>query len=175
MKPEFVVEELKSINDVKIIRPNFATDIRGTIWSSYEDWLGQKILPKKITFRHDKFSKSKKNVLRGIHGDEKTWKLVSTVYGEIYQVIIDLRRSSSTFMQWKSFVINDTNKISLLIPPGIGNGYFVQSNESIYHYKLAYEGFYNDSNQQFSYRWNDKNLGVNWPVKKPILSERDAL
>ena len=67
------------------------------------------------------------------------------------------------------------NKISLLIPPGIGNGYFVQSNESIYHYKLAYEGFYNDSNQQFSYRWNDKNLGVNWPVKKPILSERDAL
>ena len=57
----------------------------------------------------------------------------------------------------------------------MGNAYYVSSTQAVYHYKLAYLGNYLDSNDQFTYKWNDKNLGINWPMKKPILSDRDSL
>ena len=63
-------------------------------------------LIKNVNFRHDKFSLSRKNVLRGLHGDNKTWKLVTCVYGEIHQVVVDLRETSPTYMKWEKFIIN---------------------------------------------------------------------
>ena len=69
-----------------------------------------------------------KNVLRGIHGDDKTWKLVSCIHGKIFQVIVDLRKDSKTFKKWKSYEISSKNKKSILIPPNFGNAFWFKVN-----------------------------------------------
>ena len=127
----------------------------------------------KIQFKHDKFSESCNNVLRGIHGDSKSWKLVTAVYGEIFQVVVDLRKDSNSFKQYESFTLNSHSPKSVLIPPGMGNAYYVLSKKAVYHYKLAYDGEYIDADEQFSFAWNDKSINIEWPSNKPILSERD--
>jgi dTDP-4-dehydrorhamnose 3,5-epimerase len=174
MSINFEIEKSKIINGVWIIKPSISSDNRGNIWTSFLQDEVEKLLPDGLNFKHDKFSESRHNVLRGIHGDSKTWKLVTCVFGEIHQVVADLRESSPTFMKWEKFVINKDSQFIILIPPGVGNAYYVSSTQAVYHYKLAYLGNYLDSNDQFTYKWNDKNLGINWPMKKPILSDRDS-
>ena len=75
---------------------------------------------------------------------------------------------------YESFTINEDNRISILIPPKFGNAFYVKSDEAVYHYKLAYHDNYIDSNEQFSYKWDDPKFAINWEVKNPILSDRDA-
>jgi len=148
--------------------------MRGNIWTSFLKDETEKLLPDNLSFKHDKFSQSKKNVLRGIHGDEKSWKLVTCVYGAIQQVVIDCRKESDIYKKYESFEINENNQISVLIPPRFGNAYYVKSNQAVYHYKLAYEGEYIDANKQFSYKWNDPTFKIKWPIENPILSDRDS-
>lgn len=169
----FHIEESKIIRGVYIIEPNIATDMRGNIWTSFLKDQIQELLPEGMVFKHDKFSRSKNNVLRGIHGDTKSWKYVTCVYGEIYQVIVDMRPSSETYHQWQSFDIKEQNQKIILMPPMMGNAYYVMSSEAVYHYKLAYEGDYFDANDQFSIKWNDPQINISWPSQKPILSPRD--
>ena len=126
-----------------------------------------------LSFRHDKFSYSKKNVLRGIHGDHKTWKLVTCVYGEIFQVVVDCRKNSDTYLKWEKFIIKECEPTLILIPPNMGNAFYVSSDSAVYHYKLAYEGSYVDADEQFSLKWNDPKINIHWPTTTPILSERD--
>jgi dTDP-4-dehydrorhamnose 3,5-epimerase len=175
MSIEFNITTSNIISDVKIIQPSVSLDKRGTIWTSYLSSEIDKLTPNNIGFIHDKFSESKKNVLRGIHGDEKTWKLVTSVYGEIYQVVVDYRESSPTYLKWDSFTINKENQKLILIPPGVGNAYYVTSDNALYHYKLAYLDEYNDVDSQFTLAWNDDRFGIKWPTNSPILSERDFL
>lgn len=170
---DFDIQESSKLKGVYIIKPNISTDNRGNIWTSFYSDDIDKLLPNDLKFKHDKFSKSIKNVLRGIHGDAKSYKLVTCVYGEIMQVVVDLRTDSSTYMQWESFIINENNQQSILIPPYMGNAYYVMSDEVIYHYKLAYKGEYFDADQQFTYAWNDDKIGIKWPTTTPILSSRD--
>ena len=106
MNINFEIEKSKIINGVWIIKPSISRDSRGNIWTSFLKDEVEKLLPDGLYFKHDKFSESRHNVLRGIHGDRKTWKLVTCVFGEIQQVVVDLRESSSTFMKWEKFVIN---------------------------------------------------------------------
>ena len=169
----FDIQKSQCLNDVFIIRPDISKDIRGNIWTSFIKNDIETLLPDNLYFKHDKFSKSKKNVLRGIHGDTKSWKLVTCVFGDIYQVVVDCREESSSFKQYESFNINETNQISVLIPPQLGNAYYVKSDKAVYHYKLAYEGDYIDADEQFSYCWNDPIFNIEWPTKNPILSKRD--
>jgi dTDP-4-dehydrorhamnose 3,5-epimerase len=171
---DFKITESKNIKGLIIIKPSVSSDIRGTIWTSYYRDDIDALLPEGLSFRHDKFSQSKKNVLRGIHGDDKTWKLVTTVYGEIYQVVVDLREESPTYMRWEGFFISKENQVSILVPPSFGNAYYALSDQVVYHYKLAYNDDYNDVNHQFVLKWNDKNLGIKWPTDCPILSKRDS-
>ena len=170
---EFDILKSRYLKDVYIIRPGISKDIRGNIWTSFIKKDIEALLPENLYFKHDKFSESKKNVLRGIHGDKKSWKLVTCVFGDIYQVVVDCREESSTFNQYESFNINALNQISVLIPPRFGNAYYVKSENGVYHYKLAYEGEYIDANEQFSYKWNDPAFNIKWPTNNPILSERD--
>lgn len=156
-----------------IIEPSISIDERGTIWSSFFSDQIDSYLPDNLHFKHDKFSESSKNVLRGIHGDSKSWKLVTSVFGEIYQVAVDLRKESKTFNQYESFVLNSSSPKSVLLPPGMGNAYYVLSKKAVYHYKLAYNGDYIDADEQFSVAWDDKNINIEWPSNKPILSNRD--
>jgi dTDP-4-dehydrorhamnose 3,5-epimerase len=130
---------------------------------------------KKLNFLHDKLSLNKKNVLRGLHGDLSSYKLVSCVYGEVFQVVADFRKKSSTFGKYYSTKLSQKNKKILLIPPGVANGFLVLSKESIYNYKLAYKGKYKDYDKQFTIKFDNKLFNIKWPKRKYIMSARDRL
>lgn len=170
---EFEITKSKIIEGVYVFKPSVNIDLRGSLYTTYNSDIFEEYIPKDLKFNHDKFSKSFKNVLRGIHGDTKSWKLVTSVFGEVLQVIVDVRKDSSSYLKHEKFIINEQNPISVLIPPGIGNSFLVLSEVAIYHYKLAYLGEYLDAQEQFSYKWNDPILGIEWPINEPILSNRD--
>lgn len=77
-------------------------------------------------------------------------------------------------MKHEKFKLNSENNMQILVPPGMGNSFYVHSDEAVYHYKLAYEGNYIDADEQFTFAWNDPKLGIDWPCENPILSERDS-
>ena len=155
------------INGVVDREQDAFTDYRGDLYTIWKDDEFD------LNFNHDKVSTSRKHVLRGIHGDNKSWKLVTCLYGEVYFVIVDNRESSDTFLQWESMMLTDRNRKQVLIPPGVGNGFLVMSHRSVFHYKWSYEGEYADVDQQFTIKWNDPIVGVDWPIDNPILSKRD--
>jgi len=174
MSIDFEVQESSLLKGVYILTPSISNDSRGNIWTSFLKEHVEKLLPDNLFFKHDKFSHSKYNVLRGIHGDNKSWKLVTCVYGHIQQVVVDMRKSSSSFKKWQSFDIHSGNQQLILIPPEMGNAYYVKSTEAVYHYKLAYTGIYSDAEEQFTLNWNDTTIGIKWETKNPILSNRDS-
>lgn len=122
-------------------------------------------------FIQDDISTSNHNVLRGIHGDKTTAKLVSCLYGEFYLVVVNNNPDSPQYKKWQSFILSDSNRKQVLIPPLFGNGHLVLSEISIYHYKQTTE--YNREGQ-FTIMWDDPDYNITWPVKKPILSKRDG-
>ncbi|QOQ97709.1 dTDP-4-dehydrorhamnose 3,5-epimerase family protein [Helicobacter winghamensis] len=174
MAIEFDIKESKKLKGVYIITPNKFQDLRGEIWSSYSKDALSHLLPNGLEFVLDKFTLSKPNVLRGIHGDHKSWKLVTCITGEIYQVVVDCRKDSPTYLKWEKFIINSDNQKLILIPPYFGNAQYVSSKcDSMYCYKLAYDGEYMDAKDQFTFAWNDPRIGIDWGVENPILSNRD--
>ena len=173
MSIDFDIQESTKIAGVYILKPSISEDTRGNIWTSFLKDEVEELLPNDLYFKHDKFSTSKNNVLRGIHGDIKSWKLVTCVHGEIQQVVVDCRKDSPTYKQWQDFIINQDNQQLILIPPNMGNAYYVNSENAVYHYKLAYDGDYIDADEQFSLSWNDDSIGIKWMSDNPILSNRD--
>ncbi|MGE4297675.1 MAG: dTDP-4-dehydrorhamnose 3,5-epimerase family protein [Desulfovibrionaceae bacterium] len=123
-----------------------------------------------VDFVQDDFSISRKDVLRGLHGDAYTWKMVCCPFGQYYLVVADCREGSETFGKWESFVVSDRNRRQVLIPPGFANGHLILSERAIFQYK---QSAYYDAKGQFSYRWDDPRLNIWWPIKSPILSRRD--
>ena len=112
-----------------------------------------------------------RGVLKGMHGDAGTYKLVQCVYGSVYAVILNCDETSADFGKWQSFVLSAENKHQLYIPPMYGNGYYVLSDTAVYAYKQStYYGDY----PQFTYKWNDPRFNINWPDDTVIVSERDA-
>jgi dTDP-4-dehydrorhamnose 3,5-epimerase len=159
--------------DILVFEPEVFIDERGNIYSSYSNDLYRIYLPGNIDFIHDKFAESRYNVLRGLHGDNKTWKLVSCVWGELFEVVADIRPDSETFRKWDSFILSSEKYRQVLIPPGFVNGYYVMSPNAVFHYKLAYAGDYNDADKQQTIKWNDQELDIKWPCSNPILQQRD--
>lgn len=123
-----------------------------------------------VTFVQDDISVSSRHVLRGIHGDRETWKLVSCLYGKFYLVVVNWDETSEQYRQWESFTLSDGNRLQVLIPPKFGNGHVVLSEHAIFHYK---QSTYYDRSGQFTLTWNDPNIGIWWPISAPILSRRD--
>ena len=155
------------IEGVEVMQPDVYTDYRGDLWTL---WNADS---HKFNFNHDKVSTSRRHVLRGIHGDQKSWKLVTCLYGELYFVIADPRPNSPTNKQWDSMILDSRSRKQVLLPPGVGNGFLVLSDESVFHYKWLYPGPYPDVQDQFTIRWNDPSWGINWPIENPILQTRD--
>ena len=173
MAMDFEICESSKLKGVFIITPNKFSDLRGDIWTAFTE---EHLAPlAKARFKHDKFINSHFNVLRGIHGDTKTYKLVTCVFGEVQQVVVDARADSPTYLQWESFTISPQARKLILLPPNMGNAHYVLSREAVYYYKLAYEGEYIDAPEQFTLAWNDPKINVKWQLKaeKPILSNRD--
>ena len=173
MSFKFHIQESEKLKGVYFFKPDISVDLRGNIWTTFNKKLVEKYLPKNLEFVHDKFSTSNKDVLRGIHGDNKSWKLVTCVYGNVQQVVVDLRKDSDTYKQFESIDICWDSPQLILIPPNMGNAFLVKSDVAVYHYKLAYHGKYIDAADQFSFPWNDKEFSINWDCDLPILSERD--
>ena len=167
------VTHSKILPDVLIFEPSVFWDLRGNIYTSFNKENYQNYLPEKLEFIHDKFAQSKYNVLRGLHGDHKTWKLVSCVWGELYEVVVDMRKDSSNYKKWDAFELSSEKYKQILIPPGFVNGYCVRSPHAVFHYKLAYHGDYIDAGEQMTYVWNDQSLKIKWPCVDPILQGRD--
>ncbi len=159
----------KRLKEIKIFKPDIFKDFRGEIWTKWE-----KKFFKNIKFNLSKYTISKKNVLRGFHGDTKSWKLVSCIKGEVLNVIVDYRKSSKNYLRYSSIILNDKNKLSVFIPPKFLNSWLCLSKDCIYSYDYSFKGNYNDVKNQISLRWNDAKINYKWPVKKPILSRRDG-
>ena len=164
--------------EIKIVQPSVYHEYRGSISTTYHSEYYDRLLPAGerndgLEFKHDRFSKSKLGVLRGLHYDEKTWKLVSCIHGKIYLVVLDVRPNSPTYGKWESFIISPETATQVLIPPMFANGHLVMDDNSIFTYKMAYKGEYNDENKQKTIVFNDSRFGIEWPVQSPILSKRD--
>ena len=148
--------DYNKIEGVKIFEPDMYTDFRGDLWTIWKE----DEFPLDIHFNHDKFSSSRKNTLRGIHGD-------------LYFVFVDNREKSKTYMQWDYEILNDKSRKIVVIPPGVGTSFLVMSEHSVFGYKWSYTGEYPDVEDQFSIKWNDPRIDIHWPIDNPILSERD--
>jgi len=153
------------------ISPDIFKDDRGQFVETYNEEL-YKQNGITATFVQDDFSASKKDVLRGIHGDPETFKLVSCLYGTLFFVVVNCNEKSKDFGKWQTFTLSDENRIQILIPPGHGNAYLVQSEYGIFAYK---QSTYYDPKRQFTYMWNDPKFAIPWPIKNPILSRRDTV
>lgn len=121
---------------------------------------------------HGRFSRSYKGVLRGLHYDTKTWKLVQAVVGEIYLVVLDVIPDSPTYGIWESFILSERDRNQVLIPPGFANGHYAIT-DCIFHYNLFYNGEYIDANEQGVIKWNDSRFNIEWPTDNPVLQNRD--
>ena len=117
-------------------------------------------------------SSSKKNVLRGLHLQTKfsQGKYLSVLKGEIFDVAVDLRKNSKTFGKYFSIKISDKSGISIFIPPGFAHGFVGLKKENILSYHCTN---YRSPNSEIGIKWNDKDLKIKWPIKKPTLSNKD--
>ncbi len=152
----------------KFTKDSFSDD-RGELYTIWKD----SDTPD-LNFNHDKVAISNNRVLRGLHTD-KSWKLITCLYGSIQLVVVNFDQGSSQYLSWTDFILNSTQKekISILVPPGFLNGHLVLSEQAIFHYKWCYEGDYPDVKDQKSVYWSDPKIGINWLIDNPILSERD--
>lgn len=160
---------MEKIKDVHVTTPDIYTDFRGDLWTLWDKSKSNF----NLDFNHDKVSTSRKNVLRGIHGDFKSYKLVTCLHGEVYFVVLDNRKTSPTYGEWDSMILDNKTRKQVLIPPGVGNGFLVLSRSAVFHYKWAYDGEYPDVDEQFTIKWNNKKFNIYWPIKEPILQFRD--
>lgn len=163
------VQKTKLEGVLLITPPTIFKDFRGTYVELYNEEIYNKA-GVSAKFVQDDISVSSRHVLRGIHGDAKTWKLVSCLFGEFYLIVINCDKTSKQYRQWESFTLSDENRLQVLIPPKFGNGHLVLSEFAVFHYK---QSTYYDRAGQFTIHWDDSSLGLSWPVKNPILSERD--
>ncbi|MBE0067688.1 dTDP-4-dehydrorhamnose 3,5-epimerase [Thermoanaerobacterium thermosaccharolyticum] len=172
MIQKFTFEEL-DLNGAYIIRPFIAYDERGYFIKDYSEEIF-----KENGLHHDLkevfYTSSRKGVIRGIHFQrvKEQAKLVRCIYGKIYDVIVDLRKNSPTFGEWRGFYLSEENKNELYIPKHFGHGYLAIE-PSIVSYKCA-EKFYGEYDDGII--WNDPEIGIDWPldmVDEVILSDKD--
>ena len=130
----------------------------------------KKLIKEKFVF--DVSSKSKRNVLRGLHMQMKfqQGKYISVLKGKILDVVVDCRKNSKTFGKNFKIILSDSNCKSLYIPPGFLHGFLGLDTENIVTYSCTN---YRDKNSEIGVKWNDKYLKIKWKIKKPILSKKD--
>ena len=158
------------LDGVKLVMPatNFL-DFRGRYLEIYNTDL-YKSSQISIDFIQDDVSISNKGVLRGVHGDRKTWKLISCLIGTLYVIVVNNDENSKQYKKWESFSLSNQNYFQLLIPPNFGVGHLVMSKSAVFHYKQSTQY---DRESQFTIKWNDSGFNFWWPIKNPITSVRD--
>lgn len=163
-----------SIEGLAIIQPKVFEDERGYFMESFKESFFKESFPD-IHFIQDNESKSSYGVLRGLHFQKSPYeqtKLVRVVKGKVLDVAVDLRKNSSTYCKWESFILSEENKHQLLIPKGFAHGFVVLSNEAILSYKV--DNPYSPESDS-GIRYNDVKLAIDWKVQPSdlIISPKD--
>lgn len=161
-----------SIPEVILVEPSAFTDDRGYFLESFKasDFLLNNI---PNNFVQDNLSFSKQNVIRGMHFQKKPkeqGKLVSVIKGCVLDVAVDLRKESPTFLKWIAVELNDKQHAMLYIPEGFAHGFLTLTEEVYLLYKCTKEY---DPKSDSGIRWDDPDIGIDWPVKNPVVSEKD--
>lgn len=161
-----------AIPDVLIIEPKVFGDDRGFFFESFNENDFSKAVGEKTTFVQDNHSLSKKGVLRGLHYqmEQTQGKLVRVVSGTVFDVAVDLRKSSSTFGKWVGVELSADNKKQIWIPEGFAHGFLVLSDQAEFLYKTT--DYWHAASEQCIV-WNDSTLNIKWPINAPILAEKD--
>jgi dTDP-4-dehydrorhamnose 3,5-epimerase len=165
-----------AIPDVVLIEPRVLTDDRGFFLETFQ---ARKYAPAGVTapMVQDNHSGSRRGVLRGLHYQIRCpqGKLVSVLAGEVFDVAVDLRRSSPTFCQWVGLTLTARDRRQMWVPPGFAHGFYVLSEWAEVCYKAT--DFYNPEYER-TLLWNDPEVGVRWPMadgEGPVLSPKDAI
>ena len=162
-----------SIPEVIIFVPKVFGDERGFFYESFNEKVFKQATGLNIDFVQDNHSKSAKNVLRGLHyqTEHAQGKLVRVTQGEVFDVAVDLRQSSSTFGQWVGEKLTAENKHMIWVPAGFAHGFVVLSETAEFLYKTT--DFYSPEHE-ISIQWNDADIGIDWPLDgEPSLSVKD--
>ncbi len=163
-----------AIPDVFLIEPKVFGDERGFFFESFNQAQFEAAIGKPVQFVQDNHSRSVKNVLRGLHYQirQPQGKLVRVVQGEVFDVAVDLRKSSLTFGQWVGEILSAENKHQLWVPEGFAHGFVVLSDTAEFLYKTT---DYHAPAHERCILWNDTTLQIEWPKGiQPILSAKDA-
>ncbi|CPR13631.1 dTDP-4-dehydrorhamnose 3,5-epimerase [Brenneria goodwinii] len=162
------------IEGVKIIQPKVFGDARGFFLETFEKRRYQEMLNIDLDFVQDNHSRSSKGVLRGLHFQRSNpqGKLVRVVRGEVFDVAVDIRPDSPTYGAWEGVILSEENKTQFWIPPGLAHGFVVLSDVADFEYKCT--DYYNPANEG-CLLWNDPDVGIEWPINNPLLSEKDKL
>ena len=162
------------IPDVKLIEPEVFEDNRGYFFESFNQDKFKKAIGRSVIFIQENQSMSKKGVIRGLHYQKEPFaqgKLVRAIQGEIFDVIVDIRKSSLTFGQHISYFLSEDNNKQIWVPPGFAHGFLVTSEIAIIQYKAS--NFYSPANEGCII-WNDPYLNIQWPrLDKIVLSKKD--
>lgn len=167
---ELEVEETP-LEGLLLIQPKIFNDARGLFYESYMD-LNYQQCGIAEPFVQDNISVSNERVLRGLHYQVKQEqaKLVSVIFGEVFDVAVDIRTNSPTYGKWYGHRLSDHHRTQMYIPAGFAHGFCVLSQYAIFHYKCSNR--YSPGNER-GIMWNDPELDIKWPIKNPILSFKD--
>ena len=168
-----------SIEGPLVFTPDIYSDSRGLFFESWNRKKYEVNLPDTVQFVQDNHSESSQGVLRGMHYQIEPYpqgKLVRCIKGSIFDVAVDIRKSSSTFSEWVGIELNQKNKKQLWIPCGFAHGFLTLSESAEVLYKAS--GYWNKDCER-TIQWNDKAFNIQWPIEKlnisdPLLSDKDA-
>ena len=161
------------LDGVLLIEPTVHQDSRGRFFESYAKEKYRAIGIQE-DFVQDNQSLSNKNVLRGLHyrAAPEQAKLVRVVKGEVFDVVVDIRKSSPTFGKWQSFILSETNHLQVYVPVGFAHGFCVLSDTAEFLYKVSE---YYSGEKEKGIIWNDPDIGIDWPISDPLLSDKDKI
>lgn len=161
------------LEGVLIIEPRVHSDARGFFLESFREERYREFAGIMLPFVQDNHSRSRHGVLRGLHAqrNQPQGKLVRAARGEVFDVAVDIRRASRTFGKWVGAVLSDVNHRQLWIPPGYAHGFVVLSEVADFEYKCT-ELYCADD--EIGVIWNDPQVNIDWPIKNPIISHKDA-
>ncbi len=162
-----------NIPEVKVIKPKVFGDDRGFFFESYNQRLFSKLIGRRVRFIQDNHSRSRKDVIRGLHYQIKQpqGKLVRVIQGEVFDVAVDLRKHSPTFGCWVGEILSAGNRKQMWIPEGFAHGFLVTSEWAEVLYKTT--DVWAPKHER-CILWNDSELSIQWPIKKdPGLSDKD--
>lgn len=162
-----------AIPDVLILEPKVFGDDRGFFYESWNQRAFDEAVGREVRFVQDNHSKSAKGVLRGLHYQvlQVQGKLVRVAAGEVFDAVVDLRRSSPTFGRSVGVTLSAANRRMFWVPEGFAHGFVVTSEHALFHYLVTAPY---DRTADANLRWNDAALAINWPVAEPSLSDKDA-